>query len=96
MGKSETGNERVQDRTRYLIRIAFSLKSRGIDIDDLTLGEILYLEEKASEREQIDRACAAQSPEMMPKNSNKVSGSQAIRDSIKGRYKHGTERDTSR
>ncbi len=49
--------------------VALNLQARGVNIDDLTLGEIIYMENKAHERDQINWACSAQNSELLPKKT---------------------------
>ena len=52
--------------------IALSVISRGIDINDLTFGEIIYIERAAHERDRIQWACSAQNKDLLPKKRKSV------------------------
>ena len=79
--------ERVQEGTKeglkesHLRQIALRLASRGVDIWRLTFGEILYMENEARERDQINWACSAQNEKLLPKKkatNNKQAVARAI------------------
>lgn len=77
---TETRTETVESRYGQIIEVAFRAESRGVDINSKTLGEIMYIELLASERDQIHWACSAQSNELLPqsiKNRSKAKGSSA-------------------
>ena len=52
---------------RDIRRIGLRVASRGINVDHLTFGELIYMEAEASDRDQVLLACAAQNPKMLPK-----------------------------
>jgi restriction endonuclease Mrr len=54
-----------------LKRVALRVISRGIDVEDLTFGEILFIEAEAHKRERISWACSAQSKEILPKETTR-------------------------
>ena len=73
MDKSKKGIESFQTRLRNVNNIILRVRSRGIqNIDDLTLGEIMDIEQYASERDQIANACSAQSSAMLPKQTKSI------------------------
>ncbi|WP_230687855.1 hypothetical protein, partial [Streptococcus pneumoniae] len=45
------------------------VRGRGINVDTLTLGEILYIETEAFNRDRIYWACAAQDSSLLPKTT---------------------------
>ena len=70
--------DRVQERTQKsppndgtIRAVILNVISRGVDVDELTLGEIIYVEKLAHERDQINWACSAQSKELLPKTKKK-------------------------
>ena len=50
--------------------IGLRLRSRGVAVDDLTFGEIAYMEREAGYRDQIQYACSAQNPDLLPKKKS--------------------------
>lgn len=67
---------------RDLRCLVLKLQSRGVDIDKLTLGEIIYMENKAHERDQINWACSAQNSALLPKTpvkNNKKAAAEIIK-----------------
>ena len=81
----QEGPKRCQpDQVRTL---ALNLISRGIDVDKLTVGEIIYLCKTTQERDQILWACSAQSSELLPKPKRKIhkeAWSQSVRKHFEG------------
>lgn len=65
--------------------IALNLQARGVAIDDLTLGEIIYMENKAHERDQINWACSAQNSELLPKKTTPKQSKEKAAKIIKAR-----------
>lgn len=55
------------------------------------MGEILYIEEEAHQRDQVLYACAAQEPKLLPpqKNATKVSGGDKFAAQVKARVNRG-------
>lgn len=65
----EGGGKATEECNREDFHYFFlSLTARiGIDLSNYTIGEMVTLSREAQFEKQIDRACAAQSSEMMPK-----------------------------
>ena len=71
MENHEARNETVESRIANIVEVVYRVESRGIRVDDQTLGEIMYIEHIAHERDQINWACSAQSKELLPKSVRK-------------------------
>ncbi len=69
--KSQTRNETVESRLSHIIEIVYRVESRGIRVDNKSLGELMYIEKIAHERDQINWACSAQSKELLPESIRK-------------------------
>jgi len=63
----QEGPKKSGINSRDIQCIALRLQSRGVEINDLTLGEIIFMENTAHERDQINWACSAQNSELLPK-----------------------------
>jgi len=67
LGKTKEGPETFRSRLRDLNELVIRCLSRGINVDQLTIGEILDIETTATNRDKTNWACSAQNPDMLPK-----------------------------
>jgi hypothetical protein len=67
LGKTQEGSETFRSRLRDLNELVIRILSRGIDINELTIGEIIDIETTATNRDKTNWACSAQNPDMLPK-----------------------------
>lgn len=70
---------------RDLRCLALRLQGRGVDIDNLTLGEIIFMENTAFERDQTNWACSAQNEKLLPKRKDTKKSKKAASEAIKAR-----------
>lgn len=71
MENYEARTETVESRLSAILNVVYRVESRGIRVEHRTLGEIMYIEHLAHEREQIAWACSAQSKELLPDSVKK-------------------------
>lgn len=79
MGGNEKGVETIQSRLGKINDIILRAISRGIDINQLSLGELIHVEQEATDRDRTLYACAAQNPELLPQKQAKSNGAEALK-----------------
>ena len=67
MGTDEDTNQEVRCSRDDVECIILRVRGRGIDVDTLTIGDILYIEQEAFHRDRIYWACSAQDSSLLPK-----------------------------
>lgn len=78
VGTVQEGSKESGITERDIRCLALKLQTRGVNIDSLTLGEIIYMESKAHERDQIAWACSAQNSELLPKPKSTKKSAAAV------------------
>ena len=66
MGPGEKADQEVRCSRDDIECVILRVRGRGIDVDSLTLGEILYIEQEAFNRDRTYWACSAQNAALLP------------------------------
>ena len=87
MGTDEDTNQEVRCSRDDVECIILRVRGRGINVDTLTLGEILYIETEAFNRDRVYWACAAQDSSLLPKTTPPPGAAQAKMEAVVKKYK---------
>ena len=89
LGPTKEGPETFRHRLRNLNELVIRVLSRGIDINHLTVGEIIEIETMATNRDKTSWACSAQNAELLPKVDTPGNGQAQLRGVVDRLVKRG-------